>query len=414
MTGPEATAPTPLPEGIVVTGVGLAVPGLRSVGDLLTDRPPADGFEPATDLKGREMRNKDRASRLALYAADQALRDAGLLDGSGHIRGAGGDAVVVSSNLGTLQTVCDFTDTIARDTVTGLSPLGLPQTSSNVVGGWVAIRYGLRGPNLTVCNGATSGLDAVHWARHLITAGRCRRAVVIGVEPAGEHADKLLGRPLPDVACALVLEAASEAAVRRAGGYAYLSAYTRGAELAPTVAAAESLAPAPVGLRLTDGHTRPPAGPAARSLDLTARLGPCSGALGVLQAAVAAVHIRTHGTRAVLAVTGGSDADDAAAALLLTRGISRTKGESGMADSVDVEELRTIVARSLELEPEEVGDSDHFAEDLEMDSLMVLEISSRLEQRYGIPVQDTSVGSAQNLVELRDLVEFLLAEGSAA
>lgn len=85
-----------------------------------------------------------------------------------------------------------------------------------------------------------------------------------------------------------------------------------------------------------------------------------------------------------------------------------------MADSVDVEELRTIVARSLELEPEEVGDSDHFAEDLEMDSLMVLEISSRLEQRYGIPVQDTSVGSAQNLVELRDLVESLLAEGSAA
>ncbi|MFC8077464.1 acyl carrier protein [Streptomyces sp. NPDC057307] len=82
--------------------------------------------------------------------------------------------------------------------------------------------------------------------------------------------------------------------------------------------------------------------------------------------------------------------------------------------TVDVEELRTIVALSLELETEEVGDSDHFAEDLEMDSLMVLEISSRLEQRYGIPIQDTSVGSVQNLTELRVLVESLLAEGSVA
>ncbi|MET4922665.1 beta-ketoacyl synthase N-terminal-like domain-containing protein [Streptomyces sp. PSRA5] len=329
----------PLPKGTVVTGVGLAVPGLRSVRDLLTALPPTDGFDPATALKGREMRHKDRASRLALYAAEQALDDAGLLDEKGRFRvtagteadaaagtktGTGADdmadltAVVVSSNLGTLRMACDFTDTIARDTVTGLSPLGLPQTSSNVVAGWVAIRYGLRGPNLTVCNGATSGLDAVHWARNLIEAGRCRRAVVIGVEPAAEHADKLLGRPVPDVACALVLEAAGEASVRRAGVYARLSAYTRGAELAPTVAVTESLAPAPVGLRLTGDLARPPDTHAGRSLDLTARLGHCSGALGVLQAAVGAVHIRTHGTKAVLALAGGADADDAAAALLLT------------------------------------------------------------------------------------------------
>ncbi|GGJ90405.1 hypothetical protein GCM10011583_22270 [Streptomyces camponoticapitis] len=85
-----------------------------------------------------------------------------------------------------------------------------------------------------------------------------------------------------------------------------------------------------------------------------------------------------------------------------------------MESAVDVEELRTIVAESLELEPEEVGDSDHFAEDLDMDSLMVLEISSRLQQRYGISVKDSAIGSVQNLPELRDLVDSLLAEGSVA
>ncbi|MEV0777132.1 acyl carrier protein [Streptomyces sp. NPDC050428] len=85
-----------------------------------------------------------------------------------------------------------------------------------------------------------------------------------------------------------------------------------------------------------------------------------------------------------------------------------------MESAVDVEELRLIVAQSLEMEPEEVGDSDHFAEDLEMDSLMALEISTRLERRYAVAVHDTSVGAVQNLTELRDLIEILLTEGSPA
>ncbi|MBH1938809.1 hypothetical protein I5Q34_31895 [Streptomyces sp. AV19] len=294
---------------IVVTGTGLAVPGLARPLDLLADEPPAEGgFDPATALKGKDMRGKDRASRLALRACDAALADAGLLDGDGAYRGAGeATAVVVSSNLGTLETACEFTDTIARETVTGLSPLGLPQTSSNVVAGWIAIRHGLRGPNLTVCNGATSGLDAVHWACHLILAGRCRRAVVVGVEPAAGPVGKLLGQEPRDVTAAVVLESAADAAARGAGAHAVVSAYARGADAARTVAATESRTPVPVQLRLAAGH-----------VDLTDRLGDCSGALGVLQCAAGADRLRARGTGAVLAVTGGTATDDAAAALLLT------------------------------------------------------------------------------------------------
>ncbi|RBL81446.1 hypothetical protein DDE05_44500, partial [Streptomyces cavourensis] len=95
-------------------------------------------------------------------------------------------AVVVSTNVGILENVCSFADTIARDTVLGLSPLGLPQTSSNVIAGSVALAHGLRGPNVTLCNGPTSGLDALYWARALIVTGRADTAVVIGVEPTGD------------------------------------------------------------------------------------------------------------------------------------------------------------------------------------------------------------------------------------
>lgn len=304
---------------VVVTGTGTAVPGLEKAGDLFTGKTPERPFDPKSALKGREMRNKDRASRLALYAAQQALGDAGLLDEAGSLRVPGTrTAVVVSSNLGTLQTVCDFTDTIARETVTGLSPLGLPQTSSNVVAGWIAIRHGLRGPNLTVCNGATSGLDAMHWAHTLIRAGRCERAVVVGVEPASEHAGKLLGRPAHDVTGAVVVETADLAAARSWPARATVAAYARRANLAAAVAAVEVAAPGPVELWLTTGQPRRPAAAVGRTLDVTALLGDCSGALGVLQCAAAAAHMDEHSTAAALAVTGGGDADEATAALLLT------------------------------------------------------------------------------------------------
>ncbi|MGW1500958.1 beta-ketoacyl synthase N-terminal-like domain-containing protein [Streptomyces mirabilis] len=316
---PTGTTRAALPT-VVVTGVGLALPGVSEPGDLLGPIPGEGGFDPATGLTGREMRHKDRASRLALRAAEPALRDAGLIDDVSRFLGkADATAVVVSSNLGSLGTVCEFTDAIARSGVSGLSPLGLPQTSSNVIAGWVAIRYALRGPNLTVCNGATSGLDALYWARNLIAAERAETAVVIGVEPSDEAVTKFLGEQSTDVAVALVLESEAAAAARGIRPRATVSGYARAEDLPSAVTAAGAGAVGPVGLWLTDQHAERPADvPAeARRIHLEAHLGPLSGALGVLQGAAALAHLDGGGEGSVLATAGGPGRD-AAAALLLT------------------------------------------------------------------------------------------------
>lgn len=309
----------PMTDQVVITGVGLAVPGLTQARDLLgTAR--TGGFDPAKDLLGRDLRLKDRGSRLALRAVQPALTDAGLLDDTGFLGSADRTAVVVSSNLGILENVCECADTIAEKGVTALSPLGLPQTSINVITGSVAIRYGLRGPNVTLSNGATSGLDALHWARNLIAAGRAEAAVVVGVEPTGEAATKLLGEECVDAAVALVLEPARTAAARRARPRAVVAAYTRTPELGTATARARRAAPEAVGLWLTPEHAGadlPDAVadtvPTRLSLDW---LGRTSGALGVLQCAAAVAHLDADGPGPVLATAGGS-ADDAAAALLL-------------------------------------------------------------------------------------------------
>ncbi|WDF43621.1 beta-ketoacyl synthase N-terminal-like domain-containing protein [Streptomyces sp. T12] len=303
---------------VVVTAIGLALPGVATYGDLLGPLPGEGGFDPATGLSGRDLRHKDRASRLALRAAEFALHDASLTDAT-FTGAADATAVVVSTNLGNADSVCEAADTIAREGVRGLSPQGLPQTSSNVIAGWVAIRYGLRGPNLTVCNGTTSGLDALAWARNLIVAGRAEAAVVVGVEPANDVTAKLLGEQSTDAAVAVVLEPADAAARRGARPRATITGYARARDLAVALASAGVTEERSVGLWLGDEADAGAAQllAATRRIDLEAQLGPLSGALGVLQCAAAAAHFEGGATGNVLATSGGPH-HDAAATLLLT------------------------------------------------------------------------------------------------
>ncbi|MDQ3402039.1 MAG: hypothetical protein M3548_01410 [Actinomycetota bacterium] len=307
---------TPIRDVAVITGVGLAVPGLTDVDELLGVR-RGDGFDPVTALVGRDLRHKDRATRLALRAVEPVLRDAGLAGADGEFAGPrDSTAVVVSSNLGNLDSVCQFTDVIATQTVEGLSPLGLPQTSSNVITGAVAIRYGLRGPNLTLCNGATSGLDAVYWAATLIAAGRARMAVVIGVEPAGDVVAKLVGGQVVDGAVALVLESAAFAAERGTRVRATVVGYGYGVDRGEVFGTALGAHSGPPGLWLTndDLAASEPVLRDVKRADIEARLGVCSGALGVLQCAAAVAHLDHAGGAPVLASITGTDET---AALLL-------------------------------------------------------------------------------------------------
>ncbi|MEU9385167.1 beta-ketoacyl synthase N-terminal-like domain-containing protein, partial [Streptomyces sp. NPDC048279] len=153
----------------VITGLGSAVRGVTGPGGLLDPLPPdlRRAADPVSRLSGRGLRYKDRATKLAMVAARDALRTAALTDDAGDLTVPGESVgVSASTNYGNVDTVCETVRTIADDSYLATSPMMLPATSSNVVASWVAITHGLRGVNLTLCNGPTSGLDAVNWAHH--------------------------------------------------------------------------------------------------------------------------------------------------------------------------------------------------------------------------------------------------------
>ncbi|MFH8561926.1 beta-ketoacyl synthase N-terminal-like domain-containing protein [Streptomyces sp. NPDC017988] len=307
--------PTAQPSAVVVTGAGLAVPGLTGPADLLYPTDGGEPFDPETALKGRDLRHKDRATRLALRAVEPALRDAGLYGPDGPRFDGARAAVVVSSNTGNLDSVCAYVDTAARHTSRALSATGLPQTSTSAIAGWIAGAFGLRGPAVTLSNGATSGLDALQWGRNLIAAGRADTVVVTGVEPHNDVVHKLLGARAVDGAATVVLECAAHAAGRRGRARAVWRAHDRGRHPADVLRAVLDPGAGPVGLWLS-GSPEPDRAHLPRDTPLVAlrqTLGECGGALGVLQCAAAVAYFDGGGDGLVLATAHAADASAAVA-----------------------------------------------------------------------------------------------------
>ncbi|MFE3486097.1 beta-ketoacyl synthase N-terminal-like domain-containing protein [Streptomyces griseus] len=264
---------------IAVTGVAVALPGASGPEALLLPaRPGAEPVDPAAVIGKKGLRFKDRATRLGLHLAHAALTDAGLLAAGGPAAAGDRLATVVSSNLGNTDTVCRAVETIAKESTGGLSPMDTPNASSNIIASETAIRFGLRGPNLTVCNGRGSGLDAVRWAALMLRSGRADHVLVTGVEPDNEVTRRLVDGPVADGGAAVVLSRDTGRAK------ALLGPVFRTADPAGTAARLALLAPGgDLWLRADGG----PAPASARRLGLTG-WGELSGALGVVQCAAAA------------------------------------------------------------------------------------------------------------------------------
>jgi len=203
---------------IAITGVGLEIPGWRgqSPSKLLEEPVVYGEFEPQAVLGKKGLRYKDRATLLALCAVQKAMEDRSVHELDREQRAAYG--VCVSSNLGNMDTICEQSEVIHKEHVDLTSPMKLPVASSNVIPASIAIRYGCKAVNLMLCNGATSGVDALYMAARMLKSGRAEKMIVVGSEPINETTARLLKECSPEPidskeftqgesGCCLILEA---------------------------------------------------------------------------------------------------------------------------------------------------------------------------------------------------------------
>jgi len=127
----------------------------------------------------REIRRTDRFAQFGVYAAWQALHDAGL--DLNHInRDEAG--VFIGSGIGGLRTVTDQHTILLQRGPHRLSPFMIPMLISNMASGIVSMFYGLRGPNFATCSACATANHALGEAWRTIKMGDATIMLAGGAE----------------------------------------------------------------------------------------------------------------------------------------------------------------------------------------------------------------------------------------
>lgn len=186
----------------VVTGMGLVTPvgigtedfwqnltsGVSGVGPIThfdtegyTSKIAAEikNFNPVDYIDRKEARRMDRFTHLALAAAAMAMDHAGL-DSSKIDRERA--AVILGSGIGGLATLEAQHRVLEQRGPGRVSPFFIPMMISNMAAGQVAIRYGLRGCNVTTTSACASSNNALGDALRLIQRGQADVVISGGSE----------------------------------------------------------------------------------------------------------------------------------------------------------------------------------------------------------------------------------------
>jgi 3-oxoacyl-[acyl-carrier-protein] synthase II len=135
-------------------------------------------FRPEDIIGSKGLKYLNAATRLLLCTAELARRDAGLAIGPDTAEDVG---AVVATSFSNVGDCVDFYDSLlAPDERT--HPLRFPNLFINIAGGNLAIRFGIRGLNTTITNGATSSQDALQHGLTALRCGRARALLVAGLE----------------------------------------------------------------------------------------------------------------------------------------------------------------------------------------------------------------------------------------
>ncbi|WP_422478335.1 beta-ketoacyl-ACP synthase II [Pleomorphochaeta sp. DL1XJH-081] len=141
-------------------------------------------FDPSDLLDRKEVRSMADFSQYAVYAAVQAMAEAGLGP-----QGEGGydpeqSGVYLGNGIGGFEVVEENLEKLFERGPRAVAPLTIPKLIANEAAGNIAMKYGIKGPCHTTVTACASGTDAIGEAFHAIKHGIVDMAVTGGTEGA--------------------------------------------------------------------------------------------------------------------------------------------------------------------------------------------------------------------------------------
>lgn len=189
---------------VVVTGLGIISPigigietnwanitaGISGIGPITLFDPDglactiageARDFEVGDWLSAKDARRMDRFIQLGMAAGIDAFSDSGITVSEANAPRIG---AYIGSGIGGVSTIEQTTLTSQEKGLRRVSPFYVPMSIINMVSGNLSIRYGLKGPNLSVVTACTTGTHAIGEAARLIEYGDADVMIAGGTEAA--------------------------------------------------------------------------------------------------------------------------------------------------------------------------------------------------------------------------------------
>ncbi|MDR2299632.1 MAG: beta-ketoacyl-ACP synthase II [Comamonas sp.] len=191
---------------VVVTGLGCISPVGNTVGDawanLLAGKSGIDlitkfdasnfsckiagevkGFDVEKYMSAKDARSMDTFIHYGIAAAEQAVLDAGLPTGEALSEDlATRIACVIGSGIGGLPLIENTHAELAARGPRRITPFFVPASIINMVAGHVSMRFGFKGPNLSIVTACTTGLHCIGEAGRMIEYGDADIVVAGGTE----------------------------------------------------------------------------------------------------------------------------------------------------------------------------------------------------------------------------------------
>lgn len=127
----------------------------------------------------KDARKMDVFTQYGVAAADEALKDSGLIIDDALAVRAG---VAVGAGIGGIETITNNQDKLVAGGPRKVSPFFIPAGIINMVAGQISIRHHLKGPNISVVTACTSGTHNIGLAGRMIAYGDADVMVCGGAE----------------------------------------------------------------------------------------------------------------------------------------------------------------------------------------------------------------------------------------
>ena len=144
-------------------------------------------FDCSALLDSKAQRRNDRYTQLALMAALEAVRQAGLPE---HMDGelAERTGIIVGTGIGGIRTLADQILLMGQKGPDRMSPFLIPSAIANLAAGVMAIVFGPQGPNFSVVSACATGGHSIGEAWETIRRGDADIMFAGGTEATGHEA----------------------------------------------------------------------------------------------------------------------------------------------------------------------------------------------------------------------------------